>query len=189
MGNRWRLWAAFVALLIASITTPASASATRTFEGTCEVSGPIVPERPVNLIPRIGARASYRGHGTCQGRLDARAARTWKVRVRVDDADILFDTCELGPDIGIPATMLIRVRRKRVAEFPLTLDMVRVATAGPVLIRGPHDGAAFGLAQLIPADQAAAVAACADPNGGLSDAALAASFRTLSPLVGYWSPL
>lgn len=184
-----RLALALAVMALAAISTPASASAARTFEGACEVTGPIEPERPVNLVPRIGARASYRGHGTCDGRLDDRRPRTWKVRVRIDDADILFDTCELGPDIGIPATLLIRVRRKRIAEFQLTLDMVRVATAGPFVLRGPHDGVAFGTAQLIPADQAAAVADCANPNGGLADAKLAASFGTLSPLVGYWSPL
>jgi hypothetical protein len=106
----------------------------------------------------------------------------------VDDADIPFDTCELGPDVGIPATLLIRTRRKRFAEFPLTLDMVRIATAGPFALRGPHDGIAVGIAQLIPPDQAAAVAACADPSGGLVDAQLAARFQTLSPLVGFTAP-
>lgn len=177
------------ALVIAAAATPASAAGARTFEGTCEVTGPIVPDPAVNLLPRPGARASYRGSGTCDGRLDSREPRRWKTRVRVDHADLLFDTCELGPDIGIPATLLIRVRRKRTAEFPLTLDMVRVATAAPLIVRGPHDGVALGRAQLIPADQAAAIADCADPAGGLADAQLAASFQTLSPLVGYWAPI
>lgn len=184
-----RALAALLGALVAlAIAAPASALGARTFEGACELSGPLAPDRPVNLVPQLGARASYRGRGTCEGRLDGRPARTLAARVRVKDADILFDTCELGPDVGLPATLRIRIRRRLIAEFPLTLDMVRVATVGPFVLRGLHDGLAAGVAQLVPPDQAEAVADCADPNGGITDADLVASFQTISQLTGYTAP-
>lgn len=184
MSSRF-LAALLGALGVLAIAAPAAALGARSFEGTCDVAGPIVPDPPVNLVPRLGARASYDGRGTCEGSLDGGPAKSRPVRVRVKDADLLFDTCELGPDLGIPATLRIRDRRRRFAEFQVTLDLVRIVTTGPFVLRGPHEGLAAGVARLVPADQAAAIADCADPNGGLADAQLEASFQTLSPLTGY----
>ena len=169
-------------LAVGLLAAPASAAGSRSFDGACEIAGPIEPAAPINVIPRFDARFSYHGKGSCGGVLNGRPRDDLRSRLDVDGARTLFDSCELGPDLGIPVTLSIRRARKRWVRFELTLQMIRVATIGPFVLEGAEGGRARGLAQLVPADLNAALAACGDPQGGITEAGLEASFETLATL-------
>jgi hypothetical protein len=168
----------------ACFTGGASAATPLSFDGSCEIAGPIEPEQPINVLPRPGARFSFTGKGSCSGTLSGTARNRLRARVEVVGAETLFDTCELGPDFGVRTMLRIRRARKRWVRFPLTLEMPRVLTVGVFLLHGPEGGRAFGQAELVPPDAAAAIRDCGDLAGGITTATLEASFRTVSPLVG-----
>ena len=178
-----RRGAALVGLLLASLLAlPAHASAApATFEGRCQVSGPIAPERPITLIPVIPARFSYAGAGTCTGKLNGAQVNAAPFRLRFRNVTTLFDTCELGPDINLPGTALIG-GENTVGEFNVVVHLVRVALIGPFLVTTKDGGLGLGLAQFVPENAAAAIAQCLGP--GLTRASLNASFNTLTPLHG-----
>lgn len=186
---------------VACLSMAASAPAqTRTFSGSCEISGLVTPKRPINILPLpLGAKFSFAGTGTCSGSLDGRPVVQRQAGYEIPLGEVFFDTCQLGPDLSLkgPLTILVRpgkVRKvktkkgktKRVktkpvfATFPLGLDMLRVANVGPFILRGPGGGQAFGIAQLGGVDPAA----CANPGGGITEATLSARFETDSPFIG-----
>ena len=167
-----------------SLAPASSGAAVATFAGSCEIKGPIEPAKPINIIPSLGARFSVHGRGTCSGTIDGKPRNALRARLDVNDAETLFDTCELGPDVGVPLTLSIRRARKSWARFPLTLEMLRVATIGPFIVHGPGGGRASGLARLVPPDLNTALVECGDLAGGLTDATLEASFTTSADLVG-----
>jgi hypothetical protein len=184
---RWRV--ALVAIAVA-LVLPAAAAAARhapvrvtaaRFSGSCHFSGPISPSPPITLVPVAGPHFSDTGTGACTGSLDGGRRRTSALSVSFRHVATLFDTCELGPDVDLPGTMTLRLGRTR-ASFAITVDLVRLALAGPFLLTTPGGGRGAGVAQFIPANAATAVQLCA--TTGIKTATLSASFSTLSPLVG-----
>lgn len=177
--------ALILALLGSTLPAASALGATPgTFEGACEIAGPIEPEEPINVVPRPGARFSFYGKGACTGELNGRARDGLRARLDVHSAQTLFDSCELGPDLGIPVKLAIRRARGRWVKFPLTLQMFRVTTIGPFILQGAGGGSAHGLAQLVPPDFQQALVACGDPQGGITVADLRAAFETAAPLAG-----
>ena len=184
--KRPSLHQAILAVAIAGLLgmTPSAGAATHSFSGSCDISGPIAPDPGITAVPRPGARFSFHGTGHCLGRLDGRPKRTMKVRLDFVDVKTLFDTCELGPDFGLRGPLTMRRRPGRWVRFPITLDLARLAIAGPLALRAAGGGLAVGLAQFTPADPRQALFQCGGAGGGLTDARLTASMHTLSPLVG-----
>jgi hypothetical protein len=172
-------------LLATALLVPAAAAAAHpqagTFAGNCSLSGPIQPVPAITLLPQAGSHFSFRGTGTCDGTIDGAAVAAAPVTLTFDDVATIFDTCELGPDFELAGPMTIGSGR-RSARFDVTLDLARVAIAGPFTLRSAGGGLAAGTAQFAPADPAAAPQQCA--TGGVADASLSASFRTLAPLQG-----
>lgn len=178
-----RLVALLAFLGLGLLATPASGAPSRAFEGRCEIAGPIVPEDPINVFPRLGARFSFHGKGTCDGTLRNQVREGLRARLDAHRAQTPFDSCELGPDLGIPVTLAIRRAPRRWLRYPLTLELARIATFGPFLLHGAGGGWAHGTAELVPADLNQALAECGDPAGGIRAADLVAAFETGSPLV------
>jgi hypothetical protein len=157
------------ALVIAGLALPAAAPArTVAFSGQCRLAGPIAPRPPITAIPRLGAHFSFAGTGTC-----GPAAAT----LTFTNVTTLFDTCELGPDFGLRGMLRIGG-----ARFAITVNLARLALAGPLLVTTNGGGVALGLAQFAPGDPATALRSCA--GAGIADATLSATFRTLRPLAG-----
>jgi hypothetical protein len=174
---------AAVGVLLTCLVAASQASAFTwgTFEGSCQVNGPIYPRPGITAFPQPNARAEYHGVGTCDGKLNGDAVTKAPARVDLPDQGILFDTCEFGPDVDLHG--VLRVSGPSGPEdFQITIDLLRLAVAGPFLLTSPHSGRALGTAQFAPKDQAAAVQGCG--VGGVTDASLAASFNTLRPLAG-----
>jgi hypothetical protein len=158
------------ALALAGLALPAAAPArTVPFSGSCRIGGPISPQPPITAFPRLGARFSFSGTGTCG---PAPASLTFT------NVTTLFDTCELGPDFGLRGTLRIGA-----ARFAITVNLARLALAGPLLVTTARGGVAVGLAQFAPTgDPATALRSCA--GAGIAAATLTARFRTLRPLSG-----
>jgi hypothetical protein len=156
--------------VLALLALPAGAPAQpATFSGSCTISGPISPQPPITLIPRLGARFSFAGIGTCAG---APASLTFT------NVTTLFDTCEIGPDFGLPGTLGIGP-----ARYAITVNLARLALVGPLLVTTAGGGAAVGLAQFSPAgDPVTALRSCA--GSGIAAATLSATFQTLAPFAG-----
>jgi hypothetical protein len=175
--------AAVLAVVAASLAAASQASAFgwSTFEGSCQVNGPIYPRPGITAFPQPSARAEYHGVGTCDGKLNGTAISHAPARIDMPDQGILFDTCEFGPDVDLHGILQVS-GPSGPEDFKITIDLLRLAVAGPFLLTGPHSGRALGTAQFTPKDQAAAVQGCG--AGGVTDASLAASFNTLRPLAG-----
>lgn len=156
-----------IAVLLMAAVLPASATAAKpaSFAGSCQFSGPITPMPPITLLPGPGAHFSYRGTGTCSGGVP--------ITVTFRNVATLFDTCELGPDLNLRGVASIGSGR-----YAITIDLLRLAVAGPFTLTTRHDGRALGIAEF----STAAPQDCL--IGGVATAVLSASFQTLSPLVG-----
>ncbi len=84
---------------------------------------------------------------------------------------------ELGPDFPLTGAMTIGS-----AHYTVTLDLLRLAVAGPFVITTRGGGLGAGVATFIPAgDQVTAVEDCL--GAGVAHASLSASFSTVRPLV------
>jgi hypothetical protein len=146
-----------------ALAVPAAAHAAPGFSGSCQFSGPITPGRPITLLPVLGAHFSYSGSGTCSGGVP--------ISVSIPNGSTLFDTCELGPDFGLHGLATIGTQAHHV-----TVNLARVAVAGPFVLSTPHHGLALGIAQFSTANPAD----CLTP--GVSAATLSANFQTVRPL-------
>jgi hypothetical protein len=143
---------------------PASAA---TFSGSCQFSGTITPMPPITVVPRPGPHFDYSGTGACGGQ---------PATLSFADVSTLFDTCELGPDLPLTGTMTIGADR-----YTVTVDLLRVALAGPFLITTGGGGLGVGVATFTPpGNELDAVEACA--GAGIATATLAANFSTIEPL-------
>jgi hypothetical protein len=103
------------------------------------------------------------------------------VAVSFTNVATLFDTCELGPDFDLHGLLAIGATGKR-SLFEITVNLARLALAGPFALTTPGGGMGVGIAQFNPADPSSAPQQCA--TSGVSAATLAANFNTVSPLVG-----
>jgi hypothetical protein len=169
-----------VAATIAGIA-PIADARTRTLSGSCSFSGPIFPSPPITVIPEPGPHFSYNGTGACTGRFDGAMIAPIPVTVTFMNASTLFDTCELGPDLNLSGILGVRVGKIK-ARFPITINLVRLALAGPFVLTTPLGGRAAGTAMFTPSDPAAALRQCI--TTGVATATLSGRFQTLSPLVG-----
>ena len=82
---------------------------------------------PITLIPVAGPHFSYSGTGTCSGGLP--------ISVSFTNVATLFDTCELGPDFGLHGLARIGTQR-----LHITVNLARIAVAGPFILTTPHHG-------------------------------------------------
>lgn len=152
------------AALAGALALPAAAHAKpQGFSGSCQFSGPISPMPPITLLPVPGAHFSYSGSGTCS---DGQP-----ITVTFTDVATLFDTCELGPDFGLHGLATIGSR-----QLHITVNLARLAIAGPFVLSTRHRGLALGVAQFSTADPTA----CLSP--GVGAATLSANFQTVRPL-------
>jgi hypothetical protein len=174
-----------VALLIAAPPAGAAGAGAPAFAGRCQFSGTIRPMPPITVVPKPGAHFSYLGDGTCTGRLADRPVTSAPLSVSFDDVHTLFDTCELGPDVGLHGLAWISAGRDR-ARFAIVIHLARVAIAGPFALTTIHSGRALGVASFMPADPVGAARACG--AAGVASATLTGSFRTVTPLVGVSDP-
>ena len=154
-----------------------SAPATRTFSGSCQFSGPIKPMPPITVVPRSGAHFSYAGKGSCNGTLAGAKATASAIVVTFTDVSTVFDTCELGPDFDLHGTATIGSGTAR-ARFQITINLSRLALAGPFELTTSGGGDAYGVAELEPQSSSAAPQQCA--SSGVASASLAASFQSLT---------
>jgi hypothetical protein len=151
------------AALAGALAAPAAARPSSGFSGSCQFSGPISPGRPITLLPVLGAHFSYSGSGSCSGGVP--------ITVSFTNATTLFDTCELGPDFGLHG-----LARIGTVKHHITVNLARVALAGPFVLTTSHHGLAFGAAQF----STASPTDCLTP--GVSTASLSANFQTVRPL-------
>jgi hypothetical protein len=165
----------FAAPATAEVVMPSS------FTGSCQVSGPIAPMPPITVVPVPGPHFSYSGTGTCTGTLDGDPATAAPLSLTFANVSTLFDTCELGPDFNLPGALTIGPSGKR-ARFAITVNLARLAVAGPFLLTTEGRGLAYGVAQFSPSNNSTAAQQCA--TTGIAAATLSASFTTASPLVG-----
>ncbi len=165
---KWAAAATIVATAL-MLASPSGAATRASFSGSCQFSGPITPMPPITAVPKPGAHFSYRGSGTCAGGAP--------ITVTFTDVATLFDTCELGPDFNLHGSATIG--RLRLA---ITINLARLALAGPFWLTAAGGGQAIGLAQF----GASSPQQCVSP--GIASATLSATFRTLSPLVGTLEP-
>jgi hypothetical protein len=92
-----------------------------------------------------------------------------------------FDTCELGPDFNLHGTLAVQ-SGGTTTDFPVTINLLRLALFGPFTLTTPGGGRAAGTAQFTPAKAATAILQCG--STGIATATLAGSFTTSAPLVG-----
>jgi hypothetical protein len=163
-------------------TAPAVAGGeTSSFSGSCAFSGPITPMPPITVVPHAGARFSYAGVGSCQGTLNGVAVAAAPMTVTFTNVATFFDTCEVGPDFNLQGTATIGTGASR-DLFAITINLARLALAGPFAVTTPGGGLGLGVATFQPPDPTAAVQACA--GSGVATATLAGNFTTVTPLVG-----
>lgn len=161
--KRIALLAAAVAATLGAVLAPGSAAASPAFSGSCQFSGPITPVPAITLIPLPGPHFSYEGTGTCTGGLP--------ITVTFKNVATLFDTCELGPDFGLHGLATIGGQ-----NLHITVNLARLAIAGPFVLTTPHHGLALGIAQFTTANPTD----CISP--GVASATLTGSFQTVRPL-------
>jgi len=171
-----------VAVLMGSLPALPAAGSGRTasFSGSCKFAGPIEPTPPITAVPKPGAHFSYSGSGSCTGSIPG------PITVRFTNVSTTFDTCEFGPDFGLNGTMTIGSGSRR-ALFQITINLPRLALAGPFSLSAAGGGRAVGVAQFEPPSQSTAPQQCA--SGGIGSASLSASFNTVSALVGTADPV
>ncbi len=156
-----------------------------TFSGRCQFSGPIIPSPPITVVPKSGSGFSYAGTGTCTGTLDATTVSAAPVTVSFAHDSTLFDTCEFGPDVGLAGEMVIGAGADR-AQFAITINLARLALAGPFALDTTGGGAGLGTATFTPPSPTGAVQQCAVT--GIATATLAGNFTTTAQLVGVATP-
>lgn len=177
---------AILATLVMAVGPAAGAgAATHTLSGSCQFAGPISPTPPITVLPRPGAHFSYRASGACAGKLDGVDSGAIPISVLFTNVATLFDTCELGPDFNLKGILLAGVGQQP-ARFRITINLARLAIVGAFALTTPGHGRALGTAMFAPSNYATALQQCA--TTGVGAASLAASFRTLSPLVGGNAP-
>jgi hypothetical protein len=137
--------------------------ATPGFSGSCRFSGPISPMPPITLLPVPGAHFSYSGSGTCSGGVP--------ITVTFTNVATLFDTCELGPDLGLHGLATIGTQ-----QLHITINLARLAVAGPFALSTQHQGLALGVAEFATANPTD----CLAP--GVGAATLTANLQTVRPL-------
>lgn len=177
--------ASVIAVLVAAPAPASAAAGSQTLSGSCQFSGPIQPNPPITAVPKPGAHFSYRGTGTCSGTLDGTQTNAAPTTVTFTNVATAFDTCELGPDFNLPGTMTVRSGQVT-AEFAITINLARLALAGPFALTTPGGGEGLGTAQFTPPNEAQAIQQCA--GAGIGVATLSASFTTVSPLIGTEAP-
>lgn len=118
---------------------------------------------PITLVPESGARFSYQGAGTCTGGAP--------ITVAFNDVGTVFDTCELGPDFGLHGTMAIGSQ-----PFDITVNLPRLAVAGPFTLTTSDGGLASGVASFSTPSPTDCI------SSGVASATLSGSFQTLTPL-------
>src|SRR5438128_2246307 len=111
--------APFIAVLALASSAAAAGSS---FNGNCQFSGPIQPMPPITILPKPNPHFSYHGTATCSGTLNGAAVTSVPASVDLNNVSTLFDTCELGPDVGLHGTLSIGS-----AQFPIVINMIRVA--------------------------------------------------------------
>jgi hypothetical protein len=172
--------------LVGVVAWPAAADATPgTFSGSCQFSGPIVPSPPITVVPKSGSRFSYAGTGTCTGTLDGTAVTAAPDTVTFTNDSTLFDTCEFGPDVGLAGQLVIGAAADR-AQFAVTINLARLALAGPFELATTGGGAGIGTATFTPPSSTGAVTQCAAT--GIGTATLGGNFTTTAQLVGAADP-
>jgi hypothetical protein len=182
-----------MAALIAALLTlsglvvlPAAADpAASSFSGSCKFSGPISPNPPITVVPKPGAHFSYNGTGTCSGTLGGTLVNSTPDVVTFTNVATVFDTCEFGPDFDLPGRMVVGAGSRR-AQFNITINLARLALAGPFVLTTPGKGQALGVATFTPPSTATGAQQCG--SSGITTATLAGSFETTSPLVGLADP-
>lgn len=163
----------------AAVTLPPS------FSGSCAFSGPITPKPPITVVPIPGPHFDYAGTGSCSGTLDGAPVSAAPLTLTFTNVPTLFDTCELGPDFDLQGTMTIGTPPGR-DLFAITVNLARVALAGPFAVTTEGNGLGVGVGQFSPADASSAPQQCA--TTGVAAASLSGSFNTISPLVGTRAP-
>jgi hypothetical protein len=166
------------------LALPAAAAASpsaHAFAGSCAFTGPITPMPPITVVPHPGSRFSYAGIGSCHGKLNGVPATTAPMTVTFTNVATVFDTCELGPDFNLHGSATIGTGASR-DVFAITINLARLALAGPFAVTTPGGGLGLGVATFQPPDAAGAVQACA--KTGVSTATLAGRFTTVTPLSG-----
>jgi hypothetical protein len=167
-----------VVLALGGLGVVASAAPARSLlSGSCSFTGPITPQPPITLIPKPGAHFSYAGTGRCDGAFDGRAAHALPITLTFTNVATAFDTCELGPDFNLTGTLAVGS-----SDFPITINLARLALFGPFTLTTPGGGRASGTATFAPANPAGAILQCA--STGIATATLSGSFTTSAPLVG-----
>jgi hypothetical protein len=179
VAARVRVVAALLLVAVPLLVPPAAPSKTVAFSGSCSFAGPIEPMPPITAVPKPGAHFSYSGIGSCTGSLPG------PIHVTFTNVATVFDTCEFGPDFGLRGTATIGSGAQR-ALFKITINLSRLALAGPFSLTTGGGGQAAGVAQFQPPNQSAAPKQCA--SSGIGSATLSASFHTVSPLVGSPDP-
>jgi hypothetical protein len=153
--------------------------------GSCAFSGPITPNPPITFVPKPGAHFSYAGKGTCTGTLAGAPVQKLPITVTFTNVATAFDTCELGPDFNLPGTLAVQAGGQ-MTDFPITINLARLALFGPFTLTTPGGGRAAGTAQFVPANAVGALVQCA--SSGIATATLSGSFTTSAPLVGHRHP-
>lgn len=169
------------AAILSAAPANAATAPTRTLAGSCSFSGPITPKPPITIVPKPGAHFDYAGTGSCDGTFAGAAVQKLLVTVTFTNVATAFDTCELGPDFNLRGVLAV-VQGTVTANFPITINLARLALFGPLSLTTPGGGNAFGTATFTPANAAQALVQCG--STGISTATLSGRFTTTSPLVG-----
>ena len=164
-----------------AVMCPAASAQTATLSGSCSFSGPISPKPPITVVPKPGAHFSYAGKGACSGSFDGQAVNGAPITLTFTNVQTAFDTCELGPDFNLHGTLAV-ASGGITADFPVTINLLRLALFGPFTVTTPDGGRAAGTAQFSPANAAGAIVLCG--STGVATATLSGTFKTSAPLVG-----
>ena len=167
---------------LAAPAAPApAATQARTLSGSCSFSGPITPKPPITVVPKPGAHFSYAGTGTCAGTFDGTAASKLPITLTFTNVETAFDTCELGPDFDLHGILAVE-DGTTTTDFPITINLARLALFGPFTLTTPGGGDALGTAEFEPSNAVQALQQCA--TTGVATATLAGRFTTSAPLIG-----
>jgi hypothetical protein len=169
-----------IAILGAASASAATTQA-RTLAGSCSFSGPITPKPPITIVPKPGEHFDYAGTGSCDGTFAGGSVQKLPITVTVTNVETAFDTCELGPDFNLHGILAVE-QGAVTTDFPITINLARLALFGPLTLTTPGGGSAFGTAQFEPANAVQAIQQCV--STGVATATLAGSFQTTAPLVG-----
>src|ERR1700694_6031061 len=90
----------------------AAAAAPSAFEGHCNLAGPIMPTPPITVVPVPNPHFSFQGTGACDGKLGGDPVSAAPATIAFKDVTTSFDTCELGPDLGLHGILVIGAGRR-----------------------------------------------------------------------------